>query len=197
MARTTTSRSARSNRSGAAWKAVAATGVGILLLGAGGATFAEWSDSESSAVDTAITSGTLDLAAGQGTWTNVAGQDVTGKVSNGSYVIVPGDVLTYAETLTIDAKGDLLTATVSHNLKGLKGDDELVGKLSADATMSLNGEQVEGTSATVVADDELQTLDVTVAIAFDETTSEMVGQGQQVTLGGLDIALNQNTVSAT
>lgn len=189
MARSTTS--SRSTARGTTWKAVAAAGVGVVLLGAGGATFAEWTDTESSATNTPITAGVLDLAAGEGAWTNAVGTDVTAAVENGSYRIVPGDELSYRETLTIDAQGDLLRGTVSHNLAGLTGDAELVDLLGAAATMSLNGAAVDGTSATVVADDEVQDLDVAVTVAFDDETAGLVGQGQSVALGGLDIALVQ------
>ncbi|WP_152193086.1 alternate-type signal peptide domain-containing protein [Georgenia satyanarayanai] len=191
MARSTTSRS-----TGTTWKAVAATAVGVVVLGVGGATFAEWSDSEAAATDTAITAGVLDLAAGQGTWTNVAGADVTAAVADGSYLVVPGDALTYRETMTIDAQGDLLRATVAHNLEGLTGDAELLAQLRENATMSLNGETVTGTSAAVVAEDEKQTLDVAVTVAFDSRTAGLVGQGQDVALGGLDVTLQQDTVPA-
>jgi alternate signal-mediated exported protein len=190
MARSTT-RSA-----GTTWKAVAATAVGVVILGAGGATFAEWSDAADAATDTRITAGVLDLAAGQGTWTNVAGTDVTAAVDNGTYLIVPGDALTYRETLSIDAEGDLLRATVATNLEGLTGSGDLRAKLRQDATMSLDGTAVQGTSAAVVADDEKQDLDVTVTIAFDADTAELVAQGQSVALGGLDITLTQDTVPA-
>ncbi|WP_324653518.1 alternate-type signal peptide domain-containing protein [Georgenia sp. H159] len=189
MARTTTTASRFT-----AWKAVAAVGAGVVLLGAGGATFAEWSDAEQSATATPIAAGVLDLAAGEGSWTNVAGTDVTAAVENGSYLIVPGDALTYRETLTIDAKGDLLTGVVSHNLTGLTGDAELRDQLTAGAEMTLNGTPVVGTSAPVTAADDLQRLDVAVTVAFDESTAGLVGQGQHVTLGGLDISLTQAPV---
>lgn len=192
MARSTTT-SSRSTST--MWKAIAATAAGVVLLGAGGATFAEWSDSEAAATDTAITSGVLDLAAGEGTWTNAVDTDVTAAVENGSYLIVPGDALTYRETMTVDARGDLLRGTVAHNLKGLTGNAELVAQLGADTTMSLNGTAVEGDSTTVIADDEKQDLDVAVTIAFDKDTTGLLGQGKSVTLGGLDVTLTQARVA--
>ncbi|PYG00986.1 alternate signal-mediated exported protein, RER_14450 family [Georgenia satyanarayanai] len=191
MARSTTT----SRLASTTWKAVAATAAGVVLLGAGGATFAEWSDSEAAATDTAITSGVLDLAAGEGRWTNVVGADVTAAVADGSYLVVPGDALTYRETMTVDARGDLLRGTVAHNLTGLTGDAELLAQLDANATMSLNGQPVEGSSTTVVAEDEKQDLDVAVTVSFDESTAGLIGQGQSVTLGGLDITLTQARVT--
>lgn len=182
-------------RSTAAWKGVAAAGIGVALLAAGGATFAEWSDSEDAATGTRITAGVLDLEGGAGTWTNAAGDDVTADIEDGSYRVVPGDALTYSEELTIDARGDLLQATVSHDLNGLTGDPELIAQLTADASMSLNGTPVEGTSTTVVADDELQNLDVAVTVTFTKGTNELVAQGKTVELGGLDIDLVQKPVS--
>ncbi|WP_413451352.1 alternate-type signal peptide domain-containing protein [Georgenia phoenicis] len=189
MARTTT-RSASTT-----WKALAATAAGVVLLGASGATFAEWSDAEAAATGTAITSGVLDLAGGEGRWTNVAGTDVTDAVAAGTYLVAPGDALTYRETMTVDARGDLLRGTVSHNLDGLTGDAELLAALRTSTTMSLNGQVLPGASATVVADDELQDLDVAVTVAFDATTAGLVGQGQSVTLGGLDVTLTQAPVA--
>jgi len=184
-----------SSRSSAAWKAAAAAGVGVVLLGAGGATFAQWSDAQASAVGTPITSGVLSLDGGPGTWTNVAGADVTAAVTGGSYQVVPGDALTYRETMTIDAQGDLLAATVSHNLRELSGDAELLGKLGTSTSMSLNGQAVSGAATTVVADDEQQTLDVAVTVAFDQATAGLVAQGQSVNLGGLDVTLTQAPVA--
>ena len=61
--------------------------------------------------------------------------------------------------------------------------------------MSLNGTPVEGTSTTVVADDELQNLDVAVTVTFTKGTNELVAQGKTVELGGLDIDLVQKPVS--
>lgn len=185
---------ATTTRSFSAWKAVAAAGLGVVLLGAGGATFAEWSDAEQSATGTAIVSGALDLEAGTGSWTNIAGSTVTAAVNDGSYLIVPGDALTYRETLTIDARGELLWATVTHNLLDLTGDDELLAQLRPSTTMSLGGRAVDGSSASVVADDEKQDLDVSVTVAFDSTTTGLFAQGQNVELGGLDIRLEQTPV---
>src|SRR5690625_1276506 len=197
MARTTTPRPAARTTPGTTWKAAAAIGAGVLVLSAGAATFAEWHDEESVATDTTITSCVLDLAAGQpGEWTNIAGTDVTAAVTDCSYLIGPGDALTYRETLTIDAQGDLLQGTVSHNLRDMAGDAELLGQLNATAAMTLNGEPVEGNSATVVANDEVQELDVAVTVAFAATTTDLIGQGQSVDLGGLDIALTQPPIAS-
>src|SRR5690606_23513496 len=109
-----------------------------------------------------------------------------------------GDTLTYAERLTIQAEGDLLRATVTHTLGDLASDrdsQDLVDHLEANASMSLNGTAVEGTSAAVTARDEVQNLDVAVTIAFDNETAELTAQDQTVTLSGLDIRLTQDTVT--
>jgi len=187
--------SARVRRSSAGWKAVAAAGVGVVLLGAGGVTFAQWSDTQAAAVDTAIRSGVLDLEGGTGSWTNVVGTDVTTALAEGRYEVVPGDALTYRETLSVEASGDLLRATVSHNLRELGGDGELRGRLAASSAMSLNGQPVTGASAPVVATGADQTVEVSVTVAFDETTAGLVGQGQSVNLGGLDVTLTQTPVA--
>ncbi|QDB79743.1 alternate-type signal peptide domain-containing protein [Georgenia wutianyii] len=186
--------SARVRHSSAGWKAVAAAGVGVVLLGAGGVTFAQWSDTQAAAVDTAIRSGVLDLEGGTGSWTNVVGTDVTAAVAAARYEVVPGDALTYRETLSVEASGDLLRAAVSHNLRELGGDGELRGRLAASSAMSLNGQPVSGASAPVVATGADQTVEVSVTVTFDETTAGLVGQGQSVNLGGLDVTLTQTPV---
>ena len=107
-------------------------GLGLLI---GGGTFALWSDT----IDLpggSINSGTLDLALGEGTWTDGSGATIT---DIASYLIVPGDVVTLTQALTIEATGDTLTGTFEVDFAGLVGGGALAENLvtSYDVTSAL------------------------------------------------------------
>lgn len=177
------------------WKGVAAGAAAIALLAGGGASFAEWRDSSTADSSASISSGVLTISDGtNGTWTNVRGEDVTGAIEDGTYLIVPGDELTYAESMTIEATGDELTATVSTTLADLTGDPELVAAINESASLELDGAAVDGLSAPVTAGNEPQALDVTVTLPFDAATTGTVAQGQTVSLADLEVVLQQGPV---
>ena len=186
MSRTATS----APRTGRTWKAVAATGAAVALLAAGGATFAEWSDSSTVDSGTTITSGELKIESEGGVWTNAIGQTV----SPANYIIVPGEKLTYTENLEGTAVGDRLTATLDTSLDALTGDEQLREALVAGATMSLNGEEYAQLTAPVsAADGETQELEVVVTVDFGFNSVEgLVAQGQSVALNDMTVGLTQN-----
>ena len=83
-----------------------AAGVALLLGGAG--TFALWNDDAAIAGAT-INAGTLTVEASNSAWS-----DDQGAIDDlANYLIVPGDTLTYVTTLTVDAQGDNLHATLN------------------------------------------------------------------------------------
>ena len=83
-----------------------AAGVALLLGGAG--TFALW-NADASIAGAIITAGTLTVEASESTWSDGAGATINPE----EYFIVPGDTLTYATTLTVNAQGDNLHATLN------------------------------------------------------------------------------------
>lgn len=194
---TTTSRSK-------VWKGVGAAGVAVALLAAGGATFAEWSDRERLwDGNTTVTSGKLTLTGGdnEGTWTNVAGTDVTQKITEGTYRIVPGDALTYREVLTLDAEGDLLQAEISHNMADVVvdgvTDSSVVAEIMGNITTTINTQEVAEGSAFSVTIDEKQDVEVVVTAAFPSDRIEgQVGQGYKVALGTFDVTVTQKPVTS-
>lgn len=109
-ASSTTGATSRSRSS--AVKALAASALGLLLLGGGAGTFALWSDEES--IDAGdITDGELTLAVGDGTW--FLGET---EVDVATFRMVPGDTLTYEATVTPTIVGDTLSATLTSTVPG-------------------------------------------------------------------------------
>jgi alternate signal-mediated exported protein len=93
-------------------KGTAAIAVGAALLLGGGGTLANWNDA-ATATPGSIVSGDLNLEAKEGTWTNTADVDVTEGLEDGTYTVVPGDVLTFTQNLDVTLKGDNMAATIS------------------------------------------------------------------------------------
>ncbi|WP_312180575.1 alternate-type signal peptide domain-containing protein [Arthrobacter sp.] len=89
-------------------KGALATGVGVALLLGGGGTLAVWNQSASANAGT-IVAGDLNLVAAKGVWTNAKGTIV----DPASYKVVPGDVLTYTQTLDVTLVGDLMNAKLT------------------------------------------------------------------------------------
>ena len=113
-----------------------AAGVALLIGGAG--TFALWNDT--AAIDGGtITAGTLDVATGDGAWSDQFG----GIESINSYRIVPGDTLTYKTLVTVVAEGDNLSAELSVN-------DRYITAGGGTAGAALKGYLKESTTLTVV-----------------------------------------------
>ncbi|SEE63786.1 alternate signal-mediated exported protein, RER_14450 family [Arthrobacter alpinus] len=105
-------------------KGAIATGVGIILLAGGGGTLATWNQT-AEGTQGKVVAGDLNMVAGTGVWKNAKNQTVT--IS--SYKVVPGDVLTYTQPLTVTLEGDLMVAKLS-----LKGTSANNGFVPADFT---------------------------------------------------------------
>ncbi|NMR30392.1 alternate-type signal peptide domain-containing protein [Crystallibacter degradans] len=90
-------------------KGAIATGVGVALLLGGGGTLAVWNDSVGTDAGT-ITAGNLDLEARSGVWTSA--HDPSTEIDVKSYKVVPGDVLTYTQTLDVTLAGQRINAVI-------------------------------------------------------------------------------------
>ncbi|MGP9659947.1 alternate-type signal peptide domain-containing protein [Arthrobacter sp. AOP36-C1-22] len=102
-------------------KGALATGLGVALLIGGGGSLAVWNTSAQANAGT-IVAGDMGLKAEAGVWTNSAGTEVTGKIKDGFYKIVPGDSLTFTQPVKVTLRGDLLKATLSVTDTALTGD---------------------------------------------------------------------------
>lgn len=180
-----------------------AAGVALLLGGAG--TFAYWNSSATLAGDT-IVSGNLAVtdSADAGVWTVNGG---TAPIDLASYLVVPGDVLTYTKTMSILASGDNLVATLDLS------DASVAAATASAADLALEREIEEsavvtatGTGIAAVTDtpntftitpgaDEIsQDVTVTATIAFPESNvaaAENAAMNGSVTLADMALTLTQ------
>jgi alternate signal-mediated exported protein len=108
-------------------KGAIVTGLGVALLLGGGGTLAVWNDSAVSQAGSVV-SGDLDLQDPQaGVWTDAAGNPVTIT----SYKVVPGEKLTYTQTVTPILDGDKLNAKLT-----VTGTQALKDQTSKNITIS-------------------------------------------------------------
>jgi alternate signal-mediated exported protein len=91
-------------------KGALATGLGVALLVGGGGTLAVWNTTAEAKAGT-IQSGDMTLKAGTGKWTNA--QDKETPLALEKYRVVPGEVLTFTQPVTVGMEGDLLQATLT------------------------------------------------------------------------------------
>ena len=95
-------------------KGAMAIGVGAALLLGGGGTLAVWNQTQAANAGQ-IAAGDLQLTTQPGVWTNAYGTvvdlDPTNAVAD--YKVVPGDVLTYSQTMDVKLTGDLMQAKLS------------------------------------------------------------------------------------
>ena len=93
-------------------KGAIVTAAGVMLLVGGGGTLAVWNVQQDAEAGI-VASGDLDLVAEAGVWT-VAGANGPITIPNiNTYQIVPGDTLTYTQTVDITLDGNNLAATLS------------------------------------------------------------------------------------
>jgi alternate signal-mediated exported protein len=183
-------------------KAVLLTGAGVALLTAGGATFATWSDT-ATINGTRISTGELNLVANSDAkWKNVQGTNITSTI--GAYDIVPGDKLSFTQTVTLNADGDLLNGTLSvplDNAPVTGGDQALADELAQISTFTVNGKEfdpVAGMPVTEANDGDT----VTVKLEFDFTdadgsvTAETL-QNTFVDFGALEVKVAQGAIPTT
>jgi alternate signal-mediated exported protein len=105
-------------------KGAVVTTLGVALLLGGGGTLAVWNAEQNASAGT-IAAGDLNLKAGTGEWTST----LTGPIRNVSeYRIIPGEVLTYKQPVTITMVGNsALRAKLS-----VTGIDKVGNGFSAD-----------------------------------------------------------------
>ncbi|WP_127131101.1 alternate-type signal peptide domain-containing protein [Georgenia sp. SYP-B2076] len=181
---------AATKSSSKAVKAIAAGAVGIALLAAGGSSFASWNATQAVRSESAISSGTLKLKdATAGVWTNSVGATV----EPSTYKVVPGDVLTFKQSVTIEAKGDLLNAALTTNIAtpAVTGDSDLAAALGQSSTFFVNGKPSERLSATIKQSATDQKLDVVLTVTFPDTVAGATAQAQRVNLSNVEVQLTQ------
>ena len=168
-------------------KGAIAGGAGIILLMGGAGTFALWNDSAS--VDGgSISAGTLTLTAnGLGQWQD-ASPDVNGgtpvNIDSATFLTVPGDVLTYTQSVTVGATGDNLLAEFDYDYTAPV---DLPDGITATVAVTRGVTPVTG--PVTVANNDVFT--VVLTLAFDVTTPDLVSQGENVDLEAFDLTVTQ------
>jgi alternate signal-mediated exported protein len=167
--------------------AVALAAAGLLLLGGAG-TYALWSDSVT--LDGgSVSSGQLAFAdTTAGVWRDVSdGAPGTTITDINTFVIVPGDILTYSLSTTLRAQGDNLAATLAAEPSSITGDAELLADIDVTTAVSTGGAPI---AAITEANDE-DVIDVVVTLTFDEASGSL-SQTDDIDLSNLALTVNQN-----
>ncbi|MCS5715513.1 alternate-type signal peptide domain-containing protein [Herbiconiux sp. CPCC 205716] len=185
-------------------KGAIAAAAGVVLLLGGAGTFAFWNSSAQVAGGT-ITAGNLAVsnADGPGSWTDQNGA----AVNIATYKIVPGDTLTYTDTLSVVAVGDNLVATlgilpgtIAAASSSNPADVALAAYLNAGATNTLtaSGTGISGTGPTYTvtagAAGVSQNVTATVKLKFPNVNTagaENAAKLGAVNLSNLTLTLTQ------
>ena len=155
-----------------------AAAVGIALLSSGAASFALWNDSVTVNAGT-VSSGTLDVSNG-----------VAGSWSPSIAKIVPGDTVTYTQTLNLSATGDNLKATVSSNIGTIT--NNITGSTATSSfVVKDSSNAVVVPSSGVYTLNGLYTVEVTITVAFSASTTGLTGQNASVNLSTLAVTVAQ------
>lgn len=182
-----------------------AAGIALLLGGAG--TFALWNSSATVSGGT-ITAGDLlvENTDGLGTWADQNGAITT----IADYRIVPGDTLTYTDTLQVTATGDNLVATldlgdgsIAPLVAGDAEDVALTGFLTEGAVLTASGTGISGTGPYTVTPGEAgvsEPVTVTVTLQFPSSATpgfENAAKLGAVSLSDLTVTLTQTAPAVT
>ncbi len=194
MSRTVPAQPRSSSRK--ARKGIIAGIAGIALLAGGGASFATWSDTYTTAAS--ITAGTLDLRPGSQRPVWKVNDEVIDDLA--SFRLVPGSAVTYTEQIVLEAKGSGIKARLTPELgnfakaEGVKytvrvtepgrNDNEGI-RLTWDSSSGVTPKK-----ATIAAG-EPRTLDISVTIHFDKSKAQNDSQGRALGFDSVGITVTQ------
>ena len=167
-------------------KGTAAIAVGAALLLGGGGTLASWNASDTGAPGTVI-AGDLNVTAATGTWTDRNGAPVT--IS--TYKVVPGDKLTYTQTLNVTLTGNKMAATIAATGTGV------VDGFTAGSVVVSDPVLTTGSPATIVSGPLTSSKTVTATITFEflSSTTGRTDVTKTYNFGNVAFALQQVTQS--
>lgn len=167
--------------------AIALGAAGLLLLGGAG-TYALWSDSVTLDGGT-INAGQLDLAVSTaGAWADVSTGTPVPIDNIDDFPIVPGDVLTYSLSATLQAEGDNLEATLEADPTSITADEGLADDITVTTAVSTGGVAITGP---ITDDNDGDVIDVVVTLTFDEGSGNE-SQLDEIDLSNLHLTVNQN-----
>ena len=170
-----------------------AAGIALLLGGAG--TFALWNSSAAAGAGH-ITTGTLSLEAdAAGTWTNITTGTPAAIADIDAFRMVPGNVLQFTQTLTVNATGDDLTADLTYDPLSITGTSALTSALVSTLTATASGAGITaaGPNAYTVTP-STSSATVTVVLTVELPDAVTAGQGGTINFGGLTFTLTQRAI---
>ena len=162
-------------------KGAAAVALGGALLLGGGGTLAWWNASDSAAAGT-IVAGDLNVQAATGVWTDRADNPV----NIATYLVVPGDLLTYTQDLDITLTGDKMAANlVATNTDAGAGFDP--------ANVTVTSPKLTDADGDVIANPLTTSQHVTASITFEfkSSTSTRTDVNASRNLGNVSFTLTQ------
>ncbi|WP_314214174.1 alternate-type signal peptide domain-containing protein [Pseudarthrobacter equi] len=169
-------------------KGSAAIAVGAALLLGGGGSLANW-NAEATAAPGTIVAGDLNVTAAAGVWT-----DRTGATINvNSYKVVPGDKLTYTQTLTVALTGDKMAANVvlaNVPANTFTADNVAISPLKLTNTA---GDVTSSTVLKPVNGSATQTVTASTVFEFKSTTTGRSDVAKNYDLGNVSYTLTQLT----
>ena len=169
-----------------------AAGIALLLGGAG--TFALWNSTATVNVGS-VASGTLAIAStGTPTWKNISADAPVGGTAIpaiASYKVVPGDKLELTQTVTVNATGDNLRATLSYDALSITGSLKSLAVIGMDATGGSTVSRI-GTSDTFLVTPSATATTVTIKVTVALPSSVTTGQAGSLDLSTLAFKLEQN-----
>ena len=182
-------------------KALIAGGIGVALLVGGASTVSFWTD-EAEGGDGVISSGTLDLGTPAGGGWEISHEgDGSGTATEpvafnpGSDQIVPGDILTYTQSIPVTLEGENIKAEFNGNIDVTQSTDAAADTALSDAIESedLAATGLTGATGDLTLDGETLTgegegtVEVTTTITFPWGTE---GQYNDAKLGALNFAVD-------
>jgi alternate signal-mediated exported protein len=189
----TTSRDRRQLRAQGRLKGILAIAAGAALLLGGGYTYAYWSTS-AAVSDTTVQSGDLNLTLGAGNWTLdgavTAPTQVTGPLN--AVHIVPGDVLTLTQPVTVTLVGDTIAADLSTSVaSAIPADLAPYVNVSFSATGLGTAQPNSSYRITPASGNAPIQGTATVTVTFSGNTPARVGVAQTVNLDKVSLNLTQ------
>jgi len=169
-------------------KGTAAIAVGAALLLGGGGTLAAWNDAVTTNPGTII-AGNLDLAVvdNSGVWKSGT-QDVTASIKDGTYKVVPGDVLTFTQTLDVKLDGNHMAATIAaNNISPITNE--------FGSTVQVSKPELKVNGVTVADITTSQTVVASITFAFDPNTSGQTATKAHYDFGNVGFTLTQKIPS--
>ena len=173
-------------------KGAVATAAGVALLMGGAGTFALWNTSQIAPAGT-VASGTLTVALnGSGTWRDISADRTAANIpAIASWKIVPGDKLELSQTVTVNATGDNLKATLSYDDASIKGTLKSLVVVGMNATGGSSVSEIGATDTFAVTPSASATT-VTITVTVDFPSYRETGQAGSLDLSTLAFKLAQN-----